>query len=133
MTKDSDEYGYIINELLGSRFERSLAANSLKLHFGTHKAGPQGTHYIWIDPPWEFYGPNGLIADSSYPGDDRFKEWSALFAPINESVLERWTVPDEGGAEFYFSDGYRLTLDAGYEARGDDDWYGHWYAAVRNT
>ena len=128
MATDSEEYGGIVEELIGEEFERSLAANSLKLRFGTTEAGPKGTHYIWIDPPWEFWGPNGLITKSVYPPADKFEEWSELFNPINAAVLHSMHASPEGVVEFRLSGEYRILLPAGHDSREDDDWYGHWYA-----
>ncbi|MEM9245600.1 MAG: hypothetical protein AAGA67_07670, partial [Cyanobacteria bacterium P01_F01_bin.153] len=100
MQKDVEEFGHIVDGLLGKEFERTLAINSIKLRFGTSTAGSKGTHYIWIDPPWDFYGPSGLITDSAYPGDESFAEWNCLFNPLNKSVLEAWSVSSEGEVEF---------------------------------
>jgi hypothetical protein len=113
-------------------FERSLAVDSLKLRFGTH-IGPQGTHYIWIDPPWEFHSGEGLIAHSDEYTDESFHNWSQLFHPIDENILVAWETLYPDAVVFRFASGHFLVVPTDGDDREADDWYAHWYAQRRAT
>ena len=132
---DASDFGQIVDQLIGRRFERSLAANSLKLRFGT-EVGPKGTHYIWIDPPWELHGPDRIIARSSDESataeGDQFHQWSALFDPLNANVLTAWQERKDGSTVFQFKSGHSLVLPESSKERGSEDWYSHWYATDRH-
>ncbi len=129
---DAREFGPIADTLTGRGFDRVLATNSIKLLFGTH-AGPKGTHYIWIDPPWEFHSPEGLVTTSRGYTDEGFDEWSRLFDPINEGVLTSWDETEDGTVRFRFESGHRLALPPSHRERREDDWYTHWYAWDRTA
>lgn len=130
MSRDAQEFGSIVNAVIGKSFERSLAVNSLKLRFGTHP-DPKGTHYIWIDPPWEFHAPNGIVTTSDDYTDEGFAAWSRLFEPINSGVLASWNETADGVVIFRFENGYCIALP---DCSGSRElWYSHWYASDRIT
>jgi hypothetical protein len=132
VTSDAEEFGPVVDALVGKSFERTLAANSLKLRFGTH-AGPKGTHYIWIDPPWEFHGPDGLIADSDEYTDENFREWSQLFSPLDENFFVGWEALECGDVVFEFASGHFVVIPMIGDVRLAESWYAHWYAKRRQT
>jgi hypothetical protein len=130
MTSDVDEFGMIVTNLVGKGFERTLATNSIKLRFGT-AVDPRGDHYIWIDPPWVLYGPDGPITHSGEYNEEGFKEWSQLFTPLNSNTLTAWKVLGDAGVVFYFATGHSLLVPSVGAQRPEDRWYTHWYAVAR--
>jgi len=130
VTRDSEEFGPILAALIGKRFERTVACNCLKLRFGTEK-DPRGTHYLWLDPPWELYLADELLTTSADYDEETFVEWSRLFAPLDINVLVSWATDCDGSVEFCFQGNYRLYLPFCGDERDHDDWYSHWYAVMR--
>lgn len=129
--QDAQEFGPIVEQLLGQTFERTLAANSLKLRFGT-QIHPKGTHYIWIDPPWNFLGPDGLIAQSSHEyTKETFGQWAQKFLPIDHNTLTSWSMDEDGTVRFIFATGHSLVLPSTSDERDPENWYAHWYAHDR--
>jgi hypothetical protein len=124
---DAEEFGKIVDKLVGCECERSLATNSIKLRFKT-RIDPRGKQYIWIDPPWQRHGPIGLATSSAEYDDARFEEWSAYFAPLDRTVLTSWRVTNDRGVVFEFVNGYRSILPPSSGKRRKEDWYSHWYA-----
>ncbi len=133
MPSDTEEFGSIVDALVGRRFERSLAVISIKLRFGTD-ADARGTHYIWIDPPWELYSVNQLVTTSADYNSSTFQEWSRLLDPLNSDTLESWGPGADGSVTFAFGSGFRIVLpdSEGTRERGDS-WYSHWYARERTA
>jgi hypothetical protein len=107
---DVEEYGSIVEKLIGAGFERSLAVDCIKLRFRTD-LDPRGLHHIWIDPPWELRGPNGDAITSSLDySDEGFEEWSKLFEPLNKGVLKNWYSKPDWATSFLFENQYSLFL-----------------------
>lgn len=127
MTHDSQEFGQIVDALVGKTFERSLATNSIKLRFGT-EIDPRGTDYIWIDPPWELRSADELVTTSADYDDVRFKEWSQLFDPLNKDILKSWEAAENGSVIFSTGNGYKIVLPFSGDIREEGYWYSHWYA-----
>jgi hypothetical protein len=132
MLRDAQEFGPIVDAIVGKAFERSLAVNSIKLRFGT-QSDLKGTHYIRVDPPWEFHDPDGIVTTSDEYTDEGFTEWCRLFDPINSGVLESWTETADGVVVFRFKNGYSIFPPNSSDSRDEDEWYSHWYAADRIT
>lgn len=132
MASDAEEFGSIVDELCGKSFERSLAVNSLKLRFGTH-TDPKGTHFLWIDPPWEFHSSEGPITHSGEYTNERFQEWSQLFRPIDENILLGWESIRSDAVVFHFASGHFLVVPTVDDVREPENWYAHWYAKRRAT
>jgi hypothetical protein len=130
MSRDAEEFAPIVDAVVGRSFERSLAVNSIKLGFGT-RFDLKGTHYIWIDPPWEFHAPDGIVTTSDEYTDETFVEWSRLFEPINSGVLASWNEMADGVVIFRFENGYCIVLPNCSDST--DLWYSHWYASDRIT
>ncbi len=130
MISDAKEFAAIVEHLVGKSFGRSLAADSIKLIFGTDR-GPKGTHYIWIDPPWEFRDPHSRITGSDDYNENNFYEWSELFTPINENILSGWDVHGDESVVFRFASGHSLLIPHTKRGREHDIWYAHWYASCR--
>jgi hypothetical protein len=106
---DLKTYGSVLDELVGASCERCLATNSLKLRFGCEH-DERGTHYIWIDPPFRFDGPSGLIASSAdHPASDSpeysrewFEQWSALFTPLDQTTFAEYESLTDGTLVLHF-------------------------------
>jgi hypothetical protein len=124
--KDAAEFGAIVDRLVGLHCERTLATNTIKLHFNTE--GPRGGQYIWIDPPWVLYEGDREVTTSTDYDDSHFLAWSELFQPLNSTLLEAWHEDDSGGSVFVFSHGYRLFVPHVLEPGFEYSWYVHWYA-----
>jgi hypothetical protein len=128
---DVAEYSAIVEKLIGVGFERSLAANSIKLRFRPD-LDPRGLHHIWIDPPWELLGPNGEAITSSLEYSDAyFEEWSKLFEPLNHGVLKSWYSKPDWATMFLFENQYSILLRHTTND-GRDGWYCHWYAKTHD-
>lgn len=132
MTDDSQEFGKLVDALVGKSFERSLAVNSIKLRFGT-KIDPKGTHYIWIDPPWELHSADKLVTTSEDYDEGNFNEWSLLFDPLNRDTLKSWETGENGSVVFRTGNGYMIVLPFSGGIRDEDHWYSHWYASQPNN
>jgi hypothetical protein len=126
--RDAEEFGAIVDALVGDRCERSLATNSIKLRFGADQ-DPRGGRYIWIDPPWTFWEGDREITSSFAYDAARFHAWSEVFQPLDSTVLEAWEEDGAGGSVFVFAHGYRLVVPRKHEPVSEDAWYVHWYAA----
>jgi len=127
VTADAEQYGSIVNRLIGKPCERTLAANSIKIRFGTDK-DPRGIQYLWIDPPWRFEFRGQCITASFNYDDDSFSQWSQLFSPLNRTVFRSWEIKQDGTTVFSFDRGYKLVLPLNETSIEEDDWYHHWYA-----
>jgi hypothetical protein len=99
--KDAAEFGAIVDSLVGHRCERTLATNTIKLHFNTEESPGDG-QYIWIDPPWFLYEGEREVTTSTDYDDRHFLAWSELFQPLNSTLLEAWQEDDSGGSVFVF-------------------------------
>ena len=117
----------IIRGLVGQRCERSLVANSLKFRFGT-ETDPRGTSYIWIDPPWYLIRADEVVTtawdvpdpdDANY--ETQFENWSKLFDPLNDTILEDASLESDGKLILKFSSG--LSLEVPHDPKDDDHWY----------
>jgi hypothetical protein len=124
---DAEEFGTIVNSLVGGACERTLATNSLKLRFETD-LDPRGRRYIWIDPPWEFVSPHGRVTSSAEYDEKDFHVWSKLLAPLDRTVFENWRVNDDRSVVFDFGNGYGIVVPWEGNQRENDNWYSHWYA-----
>jgi hypothetical protein len=123
----------IINSLIGSPCERSLAHSSLKIRFGC-EADPKGKSYIWIDPPWEFQTADSLITESydcPFPDEkgysEDFEAWSTKFNPLNATKLLGAIFTEEKELELEFEGGFYIYVPYTQNDIADDD-YEHWYA-----
>lgn len=128
---DVEEYGPLVEKLIGFGFERSLAANSIKLRFRPD-LDPRGLHHIWIDPPWELRDPKGeTITSSQEYSDDSFEAYSKLLEPLNVGVLKSWFSKPKWATMFLFDNQYSLFLKH-IESEDEDHWYCHWYAKTHD-
>ncbi len=121
---DHDENLKLLKELVGKDCERTLACNSLKIHFGCDFY-ERGTSYIWIDPPWVFVKTDEIITSSlDYPDEEKqFKTWGSLLNPLNKTQLLSYDYLDEGILKLHFSENYSLLVP--YFPEKED--YEHWY------
>ena len=127
MNSDAEQYGAIVDALVGEMCERSLATNSVKLRFETADE-PGGRQYIWIDPPWVFLSNGQEVTTSRDYHDDTFEEWSTLFEPLNQTTFTDWGIDGEGSTVFRFNGGYAIALPAVADERESGGWYLRWYA-----
>lgn len=130
--RDAEEFGAVVDALVGRRCARSLATDSIKLRFGVER-DPRGTHYVWIDPPWALYAGDALVTTSEGYDPEAFAAWSRLLAPLDDDVLAGWTHSDDGAASFAFASGCRIELPPHAERREPDGWYTRWYARDRGA
>ncbi|HEY6529980.1 MAG TPA: hypothetical protein VIZ65_14925 [Cellvibrionaceae bacterium] len=121
---NSEENLKIIEEFIGKECERTLACNSLKIRFG------EKSPYIWIDPPWDLYCGEELLASSSrYPeANDEFQRYSDTLSPLDKNKLVNFEYTSEHGLVLHFLHGFRLYVPTTSEAVDGDDFYHHWYA-----
>lgn len=130
--RDAAEFSPVVEGLVGSVCERTLATNSIKLRFKTED-DPRGEAYIWIDPPWAFLEGDRLITTSDDYDDEDFAEWSQLFRPLDRTVFQEWRQAEDAGTVFMFSNGFRILVPEIDQPPFEDAWYVHWYAARRGA
>jgi hypothetical protein len=125
---DAAEYGTIVDSLVGCSCERTLATNSIKLRFPGE--GQRDRAYIWIDPPWALVVGEEEVATSARYDDAHFQEWSALFQPLDSTVLESWRADERRGTVFTFKTGHKLLVPLVAGPPEGDAWNVHWYATL---
>ncbi|MBB3063720.1 hypothetical protein [Microbulbifer rhizosphaerae] len=114
----------IIEGFIGKECERTLACNSLKIRFG------EKSPYIWIDPPWDLYSGEELVASSlSYPeADEDFQSYSNTLSPLDKTKLVSFEYTVKNGLVLHFKNGFRLHAPTTIDTVDEDDFYHHWYA-----
>lgn len=114
--------------LAGAPLSSTIVTNSLKLRCNTN-IDQRGKPYIWIDPPWELYQSDSLIAESDeYNKDGDEETFFSKCAPLYSTVLKCSTY-DNGVLTLNFQDRLRLTLPACIDLIDSEDWYHHWYVS----
>jgi hypothetical protein len=123
---DREEDLNIVEGFIGKVCERTLACNSLKIRFG------EKSPYIWLDPPWELWDKEELIASSlGYPeSDEEFQSYSSTLNPLNKTKLVNFEHTVKNGLVLHFENGLRLHAPTTLEIIDEDDFYHHWYASV---
>jgi len=129
-TRDAEEFGPIVDQLVGHECERSLATNSIKLRFDTD-ADPRGLRYIWIEPPWTLRRGGVLVTTSDDYTDETFRAWSRHFDVLNRTTLVAWASSDDGTI-FQFAHDYSIFVPAAYANREYHAWFDRWYARDKN-
>lgn len=116
------------------RLRAMFATNSIKLvrASGSSRGGP----YIWIDPPWELWNEQTLVASSfSYPDPHRVVHWYTepnWFKDVRSfqaamPQLLSVSYRSYGSTRFKFARGWVIeSLDS--HTPPDQDWYQDWYA-----
>ena len=130
-TRDAEEFGTIVDGLVGHECERTLATNSIKLRFDT-EVDPRGLRYIWIEPRWYLKHGDSVVTSSDDYTNEMFREWQRHFAPLNRTTFVGWEGRDDGTA-FRFSDNYTIFVPAGYDGRDETNWFDSWYAKGLDT
>jgi hypothetical protein len=125
-TRDAEEFGVIVERLVGHECERTLATNSIKLRFDTER-DPRGLRYIWIEPPWTLYHGDLVITTSDEYTDEAFSAWNRHLDPLNRTTFVGWEGRDDGTA-FRFANEYTVFVPAGYGDREGNVWFERWYA-----
>lgn len=124
----------LIESLIGSNCQRTLACNSIKIGFNCEN---QYTNkpYLWIDAPWEFQTDSKLLtASSDYPDHEqigyehKFKQWSIILNPLNNTVLKRVIYNQKKELQLEFKGNYYIYVPYFPNEPGDATWYEHWYA-----
>jgi hypothetical protein len=114
--------------LAGTPLSSTIVTNSLKLRFNTN-IDLRGKPYLWIDPPWELYEADSLIAESDeYDKDGDQEGFFSKCAPLYSTVLESSTY-DNGVLTLNFKGSPRLTLPPCIDLIDSEDWYHHWYVS----
>jgi hypothetical protein len=127
-----------LRTLIGVDCQRTLAINSLKLHFDCDQSD-RGRVYLWIDPPWRL-SLNGeyVTGSADWPVWDGVQDkdhnqplwqaWCALLDPLNRTTLVDVSVgvpvPD---LRLDFETGHRLET---FGNSNDEYW---WYYRNRVT
>ena len=129
-TRDAEEFGSVVDHLVGRACERSLATNSIKFRFDT-EVDPKGMRYIWIEPPWTLYRGDSIVTSSGDYSDDTFRAWSRHFEALNRTTFVGWEGRDDGTI-FKFSGECTIFVPAGYANREENGWFDHWYASEKS-